>query len=104
MYSGCGSVADRESDAQWFSRDLICRITGSTTGSVYTKAELKGLEDKTQSDQEASNALAPSERKEGEALDGNNAAGLTRVPPVTAIAGQLIRLWATGALDLVSRL
>ncbi|CAD6573047.1 MAG: hypothetical protein TREMPRED_000714 [Tremellales sp. Tagirdzhanova-0007] len=82
-------------DAQWFSRDLICRITGSTTGSVYTKAELKGLEDKTQSDQEASNALAPSERKEGEALDGNNAAGLTRVPPVTAIAGQLIRLWAT---------
>jgi len=54
--------------------------------------------------EETSNALAPSERKEGEGNTGGSGTGLTKVPPETAIAGMLIRQWAKGGLDLVSRL
>jgi len=96
--------ADRRTDAQWFSRDHIRKIMGSPSGSTYSKAELKGLEDKAKSDQETANALAPTERKEGESQDGSKVEGLTRVPPMTASAGNLIRLWASGGLDLVSKL
>ena len=55
-------------------------------------------------EQETANALAPSERKPGEGDAEGDKRGLTRVPPETAIAGRLIRLWASGGLDLVSRL
>ena len=95
-------VDDAFADAQWFSRDHIISVTGSPSGSTYSKAELKSLEAKTTADQESANALAPSERTEGEVEVGN--VGLTRVPPVTAIAGNLIRLWASGGLELVSKL
>ena len=62
---------------------------------------MKSLEDKVKSDAETANALAPSE---GRVEQGEEVVGLTRVPPVTAIAGNLIRHWANGGLDLVSKL
>jgi NAD+ diphosphatase len=54
--------------------------------------------------QETANALAPSERTETEGNLAGSGKGLTRVPPDTAIAGQLVRLWAYGGVDLVSKL
>lgn len=99
------------SDAQWFTREEIGKLVGSPKGSTYTKEEISQLDrnasaqshQKTSSE-ETANALAPSERKEGEGNTGGSGKGLTRVPPESAIAGQLIRLWSAGGLDLVSKL
>lgn len=92
-------------DAQWFSRDKLQSVLASSTGSNYTRSDYKQLDKQGTADKETEAALAPSERKEGEGLTGGGAQdGLTRVPPPTAIAGNLIRLWASGSLDLVSKL
>jgi NAD+ diphosphatase len=79
-----------------------------------SKADYKQLEQsqqKSESDRVTAAALAPSERKEGdngdEAQVQAQAAGLTKVPPASAIAGNLIRLWVNGGVDsveLVSKL
>jgi NAD+ diphosphatase len=81
----------------------------SAPTQLYTKAELRQLETKgpqpkstDKSAQETAAALAPSEGR-GEVANGEKI-GLTRVPPRTAIAGQLIRLWVEGGLELVSKL
>ncbi|ORX38346.1 putative NAD+ diphosphatase [Kockovaella imperatae] len=97
-------------DAQWFDRPTIRSLVSSPTGSKYSEAEIKRLGKLANSgsnhkdDQETANALAPSERKTGEGDAEGDKRGLTRVPPDTAIAGKLIRLWADGGVDLVSRL
>ena len=95
-------------DAQWVPRSAITKLLGNPSSSKYSDADVKKLEKissshRTLSDQETANALAPSERKE-EAGEGGKNEGLTRVPPETAIAGQLIRLWASGGVELVSQL
>lgn len=90
-------------DAQWFSREQIAALVGTAKGSFLSNADLRQLDQKAISDQETANALAPSERKPGEG-EGGEAKGLTRVPPGTAIAGQLIRLWASGGLESSSKL
>ncbi|KAK8854679.1 hypothetical protein IAR55_003418 [Kwoniella newhampshirensis] len=91
-------------DAQWFSRSLISSLVSSSTSSAYTREDHKKLENQSQSDQQTSAALAPSEKKEGEVVVTNVEKGITRVPPETAIAGQLVRLWARGGVELVSKL
>lgn len=78
-----------------------------------SKADYKQLEQsqqKAEADRVTSAALAPSERKDGEGASNNaeqQASGLTKVPPESAIAGKLIRLWVDGGVDsveLVSKL
>lgn len=97
------------SDAQWFSRTDLARLIKTPGGTGYSDQEVKQLEKNAtshsheQSEAETANALAPSERKEGEENKGDGK-GLTRVPPETAIAGMLIRQWAEGTVELVSKL
>ncbi|WRT68523.1 uncharacterized protein IL334_005500 [Kwoniella shivajii] len=93
-------------DAQWFPRSTIQSVIASPTGSTFTKKDYKQLDDKSTSasDAETSAALAPSEKKSEELKPKQGELGLSRVPPGTAIAGQLIRQWAEGGLDLVSKL
>ncbi|WVF67562.1 hypothetical protein IAT40_002320 [Kwoniella sp. CBS 6097] len=109
-------------DAQWFPRSVISSIIASSTGSSYTKSDLKKLDEKNQTqaeaqsqakshadkDAESSAALAPSEKTDAEISEiqkrGQEGMGISRVPPDTAIAGQLVRLWVKGGLDLVSKL
>ncbi|KAK4685415.1 NAD+ diphosphatase, partial [Tremellales sp. Uapishka_1] len=81
-------------DAQWFSKDLIRSMLA--TEKPMSKEDLKKL------DNQQSAALAPAEKKEGEVVE--TGVGITRVPPRTAIAGQLVHYWARGDLDLVSKL
>lgn len=92
-------------DAQWFPRSAITAIISHPDGSSYSPSELKKLEDKSESNQTTAAALAPAERKPGD-ISGSSGheMGVTRVPPATAIAGVLIREWAKGGLDLVSKL
>ena len=75
---------------------------GTEAGQYLSKADLKQL-DKSQTDKEAEAALAPSEGKAQDVSEVKEM-GLTRVPPDSAIAGQLIRLWASGGVELVSKL
>jgi len=92
-------------DAQFFTREEVAALISTPKGSHLTPAENRSLEEnaKANSDRETANALAPSERKPEEVQKGDGK-GLTRVPPDTAIAGQLIRLWVKGGIDLVSKL
>ncbi len=82
----------------------------SAAGTTYTRADLKRLDEIAKSNQDQSAALAPSENgvKEQKASEGGGkkeeSMGISRVPPGTAIAGQLIKLWAEGKLDKISRL
>jgi NAD+ diphosphatase len=97
------------SDAQFFPISEIRKLVGTPKGSELSESDLKLLDkassgSNAKSDQETANALAPSERKDGEGKREGDGKGLTRVPPDTAIAGQLIRLWASGGIDKVSRL
>ena len=80
---------------------MIAKLVGTEAGQFLSKADLKQL-DKSQTDKESEAALAPSEGR-GEVGQGEKM-GLTRVPPDSAIAGQLIRLWAAGGVELVSKL
>ena len=89
-------------DAQFFSRSAVIKLIGTEAGSYLSKSDLKQL-DKSQTDKESEAALAPSEKKPGEVVESGEK-GLTRVPPDSAIAGQLIRLWAKGGVELVSKL
>jgi NAD+ diphosphatase len=98
-------------DAQWFSRDVLAKLTGTKSGSWLSKEDLKKLDDtasgKAKDDEVTAGALAPSEKKEGEGEGeekGKAGMELTRVPPDTAIAGMLIRTWVNGGVDLVSKL
>lgn len=81
---------------------MIASLVGTEAGSYLSKSDLKQL-DKSQNDKETEAALAPSENKPGQVEEGDKR-GLTRVPPPSAIAGQLIRLWAAGGVELVSKL
>jgi NAD+ diphosphatase len=60
------------------------------------------LEDKANKvNMEQANALAPADKIPGEGQsDVGQTKGLTRVPPKTAIAGQLVALWAAGGLKV----
>lgn len=81
-----------------------------------SKADYKQLEQAQQQNSEADKvtaaALAPSEQKEDEGkgtkeVQVEEKRGLTKVPPESAIAGKLIRLWVNGGVDgveLVSKL
>ena len=98
-------------DAQFFTREEINKLLGTPAGSTFSKEDIKKMDRLSNSHShedpsaaETANALAPSERKEGEGNTGGSGTGLTKVPPDSAIAGMLIRQWAKGGLDLVSRL
>ncbi len=99
-------------DARWFSRSAVQRVLSNPDGTNIRRDELKKFEANQQTgaaQDETSAALAPSEG----AIAGTEAAvtdqkqdkdqsegGLRfRVPPTTAIAGQLIKLWADGGLE-----
>lgn len=104
-WGSCANIQLISSDAQWFSRSMIKSVISSPNGSSYSRSDYKQLDKQGKAEKETEAALAPSEKKDGEGLTGGGAeGGLTRVPPPTAIAGNLIRLWADGALDLVSKL
>lgn len=98
-------LLNKLADAQWFPRSAIAAIISHPDVSSYTPAELKKLEDKSASNQTTAAALAPAERKPGDVSSSSgHEMGVTRLPPATAIAGVLIREWAKGGLDLVSKL
>lgn len=90
-------------DAQWFPRSQLAALIADPSGSYLSRDDHKKLEQKGLSEQELANALAPAEGKPDGVAHGP-LEGLTRVPPATAIAGQLIRVWAEGRLELVSKL
>jgi NAD+ diphosphatase len=83
-----------DADAQWFSRDLI-KSLHADSAKAFSKQDYKQI------DAEQAAALAPANATGDNVVSG---VGLTRVPPTTAIAGQLVALWAQGDLDLVSKL
>ncbi|WVO14472.1 hypothetical protein L204_102107 [Cryptococcus depauperatus] len=90
-------------DAQWFSRSTIKTIMSSSEASTYTRLDLQKLDDR--SNQSIAAALAPAERKSGDVVgDEGRKNEFTKIPPDTAIAGVLMRQWALGDLDLISRL
>ncbi|WVQ72096.1 hypothetical protein IAR50_001641 [Cryptococcus sp. DSM 104548] len=94
-------------DAQWFPRSTLLSIISQHASSNYTQSDHKQLEDKSDADKATSGALAPSERAPedlAKKTEGGEVKELTRVPPSSAIAGVLIRQWAKGGLDLVSKL
>lgn len=107
-------------DAQWFPRSeiaaLVCaanthltkedlkKLDQTSTLGADEAARIQALAKAAKDAQATAGALAPSERKEGDMVKEQEVKGLTRVPPDTAIAGNLIRLWASGGLDLVSKL
>jgi NAD+ diphosphatase len=96
--------------ARWFTRSEVQAVLGHPEGTNIRRDEHKKFE-ATQAEEkggeEVSGALAPSEG----AVAGTEA-GVTdgvkrevteirfRVPPTTAIAGQLIKLWADGGLEV----
>ncbi|ODN83664.1 hypothetical protein L202_01761 [Cryptococcus amylolentus CBS 6039] len=94
-------------DAQWFPRSTILSVISNHGSSNYTRDDHKKLEDKSDADKATAGALAPSERTQedlAKKTEGKDVTELTRVPPESAIAGVLIRQWAKGGLDLVSKL
>ncbi|RSH82253.1 NADH pyrophosphatase [Saitozyma podzolica] len=91
-------------DAQWFPRSQLAALIADPSGSYLSRDDHKKLELKGLSEQELANALAPAEGKPDGVAQKGPLEGLTRVPPATAIAGQLIRVWAEGKLELVSKL
>lgn len=93
-------------DAQWFSREQVAAIVSSADGSSYSKADLQQLEDKWVSELQPVTPLAPSQHKPRKAslVDSKEEEGLARIPPATGIAGQIIRVWAEGKLELNGKL
>ncbi|WVQ80150.1 hypothetical protein IAT38_002255 [Cryptococcus sp. DSM 104549] len=103
-------------DARWFPRSIVNDVIASK--SKITLDDYKKLRPKTDAETATAAALAPSERKpeevaanaaevEGKAVGGgrlSDAEVLTKVPDATAIAGMLMRTWAAGELELVSKL
>lgn len=91
-------------DAQFFPRELVRAVASTKAGTTFTREDLKQFDNAALDEQAHGHhgALAKQDREEKE----NPYADFTRVPPETAIAGQLMRLWANGAegLDIVSRL
>ncbi|ORY35702.1 NUDIX hydrolase domain-like protein [Naematelia encephala] len=94
-------------DCQWFPRSQISALLSTSTGTHFTRADQNQL-DRATSDKETEAALAPSEKTPEElerlVAQGKNQLVITRVPPGTAIAGKLIRIWAEGGLEVVSKL
>lgn len=114
-------------DARWFSREDVRRVLSDPAGTVIRRGEhnkfqpkddpnspqYQGKSDVKASNDDTSAALAPSEGKvTSTALDNRfeakeklanermqEGALRFRVPPATAIAGQLIKLWAEGGLE-----
>ncbi|KAF7981908.1 hypothetical protein HWV62_31507 [Athelia sp. TMB] len=98
-------------DAQWFTREQILAILSHPDGTNIAKRDYKVLNEiqdgpaaeKAKQDQEGAAALAHSDpsiaAKEVKVLVEEPGAPSFRVPPVTAIAGVLIRQWAEGTIQ-----
>ena len=95
-------------DARWYTREEILAVLRHPSGTNFSKREYKAMDDDANGDQQhAAAALAHSDpgitAKEGLNAEVNRvepqvgAAGDNeppfRVPPMTAIAGVLIRHW-----------
>ncbi|KAL1413034.1 NADH pyrophosphatase [Vanrija albida] len=91
-------------DAQFFPRELVRAVASTKAGTTFSREDLKQF-DNAALDENAHGHHGALEKQAREAK-ADPYAGFTRVPPETAIAGQLMRLWANGAegLDIVSRL
>lgn len=98
-------------DAQWFTREQILAILSHPDGTNIAKRDYKVLNEiqdgpaaeQAKQDQEGAAALAHSDpsiaAKEVKVLVEEPGAPSFRVPPVTAIAGVLIRQWAEGTIQ-----
>jgi NAD+ diphosphatase len=99
-------------DARWFSRSDVQDVLAHPDGTNIRREEHKKFEADQQTNagqDETSAALAPSEGAvagteaavtDGKRVKDQSEGGLRfRVPPTTAIAGQLIKLWADGGLE-----
>ncbi len=123
---GCfGQAADAQSiditldneleDARWFSRKDVQTILAHPGGTVIRRDEHKKFENQgdsggqqgqgqAQGEDQTAAALAPSEGAvavagaEGAAKQEDKGELRFRIPPTTAIAGQLVKLWADGGL------
>ena len=97
--------------ARWFTRSEVQHVLNHPEGTIIRRDEHKKFEAsqaaEKKGDEEVSGALAPSEgavaETEAGVADGGKREGegvRFRVPPTTAIAGQLIKLWAEGGLEV----
>jgi len=101
-------------DAQWYTRKEILAILNHPTGTTISRRDYKAMDDeitgadKDQSQQGAA-ALAHSDPSITSSANANTVEPQTkitdgeeppfRVPPMTAIAGVLIRHWAEGKMQ-----
>lgn len=77
-------------DARWFTREEVQAVLGHRDGTTITRREYKRL-DEIEGNQNSAGEEKGEEVKE-------EAPPPFRVPPVTAIAGVLIRDWAEGKI------
>lgn len=82
-------------DAQWYTRDEIRAVLAHPIGGNFGKVEFKKMAEATEGrDDQNPDASNPS--VEPVALDDPP----FRLPPITAIAGVLIRDWVDGKIKL----
>lgn len=111
-------VTERMTDAKWFTREEVLAVLNHKSGTNFSRRDYKTLADKEDNrpngaaSNEGGAALAHSDPSmqakvvEEKAKEANAAAAKDdrndeppfRVPPMTAIAGVLIRHWAEDAL------
>lgn len=89
-------------DAQWYTREQVLSVLRHPIGGNFGKAEYKKMAESTEERDNTKPQLDPSlDTKGAKAMDPPS--GMTdeppfRLPPVTAIAGVLIRDWVDGAI------
>ncbi|KII92689.1 hypothetical protein PLICRDRAFT_172748 [Plicaturopsis crispa FD-325 SS-3] len=83
-------------DAQWFTRAEVLKVLNHKSGTNFTRKDYKTMEEITEG---RSNTVAnASQREEIAAKAAAEDEPPFRVPPLTAIAGVLIRDWAEGKI------
>jgi NAD+ diphosphatase len=84
-------------DARWFSREEIFAVLNHTSGTYFSSRDYKQLSENVQGKKDDFNAKAPAtgnKLAEAEPTDQPP----FKLPPITAIAGVLIRDWAEGKI------
>ena len=95
-------------DARWFSRDEVRAVLDHKAGTKFNRADYKRLNEitdgRSNTEEKAPLALAPAEatsqppQPEPPAALSDSDEPPFRLPPVTAIAGVLIRDWVDGKI------
>jgi len=94
-------------DARWFTRDEVLAVLHHKAGTRFNRADYKRLneitEGRSNTEEKAPLALAPAEgtapQPQPSAPTSESDGPSFRLPPVTAIAGVLIRDWVEGKIS-----